>query len=733
MNMRAPLTSMILLLCGITVADAQTLPAFPGAEGFGAVATGGRGGRVIYVTRLDADQDGVIPGTFNWALRQTGPRYILFNVSGVINAPGDIIHGDVTIAGQTSPGGVIVRGLLCDGHYEANICDNLIIRNMRSRPAGQLPIPPGGAVLDDGVRMDGVHKFIIDRTSIANASDETVQISWASQGTIQNSILAETVGDHAQWGGMLMNYERAGFPQDQLSFHHNLWFRLGGRLPEITCEASTTTFGDTPPFSIAECQAQPLHLELSDNLQFDPGINIWYNHYIDQVQSNGPYVVNLNMLDNYVISRAGYGFGLILIDMLQEPKNQLYFSGNRMQAYPDFSDYQLAYCCNDFPSSAPNTDFGTARRLSQRLPFPPITYDDARTLPTIIPDRAGAFPRDPMDRRIIARVRTGVPQILPWSQPEANDALTQDFTAATAPPPPVDSDGDGMPDWFEQKYAYLGLDPHVPQANGHELSVPLTGVAGYDNIEVYLNLLSDGLAIPPPAANFSFVTNGLTANFSDSSTDSGGTIVSHAWNFGDSATSPLTSPSHTYAASGPYYVSDTVTDNRGATSTKTSLVAVNSGGVLQLLGNTGFEKARAPWTTTTGVLQDNSALAHSGNWFAAIGNGGTGAHSDQVYQWVTIPSGKTSATLSFYLHTTTAETTTTQVNDVLRVLVYDATRTLIGTLATYSNLHVRHGYVHQTLDMTPYLGRKVEIRFLGTNNATLETTWSLDDVTLDVQ
>jgi len=81
-----------------------------------------------------------------------------------------------------------------------------------------------------------------------------------------------------------------------------------------------------------------------------------------------------------------------------------------------------------------------------------------------------------------------------------------------------------------------------------------------------------------PVANFSFTTNALVANFTDSSTDSDGTIASRAWTFGDGGTSTATNPSHTYASAGTYSVSLTVTDNGGATNTKTSSVTVTSGG-----------------------------------------------------------------------------------------------------------------------------------------------------------
>lgn len=477
----------VLLVC-TGLAEAQSPPAFPGAEGFGAVATGGRGGAVLYVTTLAADPDGQLPGSLNWALRQVGPRYILFKVSGVIHAPANIVHGDVTLAGQTSPGGITVRGLVCDGHYERNDCSNLIVRHLRSRPGWNLSVPPDGNRLDDALRLDGLQGFIFDHLSMATAADEAVQLSWASQGTIQYSMLGETVGDHADRGGMLLNYSHPQFPQDQLSIHHNLWFRVGGRVPEITCEASN--FPDLPG-SNQSCQQTPLRLELSENLYYDIDFPVYYNRDVDQNAALGPYRLSMNLVNNRFIVRATYPYGLAISDLLAVADNQLFWSGNRLSLYPAFSDYQLVWCCNDFPLNVPNVDFGAAQRLGMRHGFPVISLESQTSgLPGWL-SQVGPQPADPMQRRWLARVRSGAFDGLPYSTPAADDAFELDFAANNPPPAPLDSDNDGMPDSFEQEFAALGLNPAIADHNGSQLSLPLTGVSGYTNLEVYLNRLAD--------------------------------------------------------------------------------------------------------------------------------------------------------------------------------------------------------------------------------------------------
>ena len=132
----------------------------------------------------------------------------------------------------------------------------------------------------------------------------------------------------------------------------------------------------------------------------------------------------------------------------------------------------------------------------------------------------------------------------------------------------------------------------LPAADFHDITSGNndgeTAAAGYDLasgrgsmiLNKAINDIGGGTTPPannPPVANFSVTTSGLTASFTDSSTDSDGTIASRSWNFGDSSTSTSTNPSHTYSAAGTYSVSLTVTDDDGATNTKTSSVTVSGG------------------------------------------------------------------------------------------------------------------------------------------------------------
>jgi pectate lyase len=463
-------TSCILFA---TVILAQ-LPAFPGAEGFGAQTTGGRGGQVIYVTNLNDNG----PGSLAEALATPGPRYILFKVSGLINTNVETVYGDYTLAGQTSPGGIVIRGFVVDEVYDtAGTGDNIIIRHIRSRPHDPNLVP--GTPLDDAFRLDGASHVIVDHCSFANAMDESVQISQSSHITIQNCMLSETLGDHFYLGGMLFNYSTPEHPQDSISVHHTTWNRMGGRLPELTCESA---YG----------KERPLNLELSNNLIWDQQINIWYNSNIDQTAQTpiDSFFINLNWINNYSVGRPTYTTGMIAHNLLEIAGNTIYANGNKMNLYPNYSDYDLFYCCNDFdqPGNNPNTDLGVATRLTSRHSFPAITYTVTDSIVNYMYTNVGAFPRDSMDRRLLHPLLAGTPVLVPVdSADHFNDAF---ILPSTSPSAPTDTDADGMPDYWETAH---GLNPNMPDHNGTSLSASITGVNGYTNLECYLNCLSDAL------------------------------------------------------------------------------------------------------------------------------------------------------------------------------------------------------------------------------------------------
>src|SRR5829696_3295437 len=129
----------------------------------------------------------------------------------------------------------------------------------------------------------------------------------------------------------------------------------------------------------------------------------------------------------------------------------------------------------------------------------------------------------------------------------------------------------------------------------------------------------------------------------------------------------------------------------------------------ELLLNRGFESGNVTWTATAGVINNSTQRTpRTGSWYAWLDGYGT-THTDSLFQQITIPSTATSATLSFWLKITTAETTTTTAFDTLRVQIRNSSNTVLSTLATYSNLNKTTGYVLKTFDVTAFRGQTVRI------------------------
>ena len=460
-------TAAVTVAISPTPDPSAPLAAFPGAEGFGAYATGGRDGSVIYVTNLNAAG----PGSLQWAIDQPGARYILFKVSGLIDTQIHLTNGDVTIAGQTSPGGITIRGLVTDEtpyqdqtvRAPEDFAENWILQHIRIRPGATGPA-------DDGLRLRYTRNAIVDHVSIGNAVDEAIEISYSNNITVQNTLLAETVGGHAFYGGILMNYSNPayGFGLDNVSLHHNVFNRIEGRLPEGSREsaAAANSF---------------MNLELSNNLYWDPRFFIALG--VDTAVAGGqPIYWRLNAVNNFFRTANGFQFGMFDDQILNVARNELFVSGNKMNLYLSRSDYELFYCCNDYPAeTGPDATSRRAQSRMTRHPFPTITYTPTDQLRTVLLNTAGAWPRDPMDTRLMSFVAADTLSAAPTDTNPAGDGLLPAFTGP-APVAPTDTDGDGMPDAWE---IVKGTNPTVANTNARTLSS-----VGYTDLEVYLNELS---------------------------------------------------------------------------------------------------------------------------------------------------------------------------------------------------------------------------------------------------
>ncbi|MFJ8137726.1 hydrolase [Streptomyces sp. NPDC096013] len=152
----------------------------------------------------------------------------------------------------------------------------------------------------------------------------------------------------------------------------------------------------------------------------------------------------------------------------------------------------------------------------------------------------------------------------------------------------------------------------------------------------------------------------------------------------------------------------------------------------QLLGNNGFESGNTTWSASSGVITNSSSeAARTGSYKAWLDGYGT-ATTDTLSQSVSIPSGCTTAALSFYLHVDTAETTTSTAYDTLKVQVLNSSGTVLSTLATYSNLNAASGYTQRSFSLASYAGQTVTLKFTGVEGSTLQTSFVIDDTALNV-
>ncbi|MFJ9821276.1 M4 family metallopeptidase [Streptomyces sp. NPDC101151] len=248
------------------------------------------------------------------------------------------------------------------------------------------------------------------------------------------------------------------------------------------------------------------------------------------------------------------------------------------------------------------------------------------------------------------------------------------------------------------------------------------------NVGGHINPPSSGVTVTNPGSQTATVGTAVSLQIQASSTNSGAlTYSASGLPAGLSINSSTGLISGTPTTAGTSNTTVTVTDSTGATGTATFGWTVNSTGggcsSTQLLSNPGFESGGTGWTATSGVITtDSGEASHSGSYKAWLDGYGS-SHTDTLSQSVTIPAG-CKATLTFYLHIDTAETTSSTQYDKLTVTAGSK------TLATYSNLNKASGYSQKSFDLSSLAGSTVTLKFNGVEDYSLQTSFVVDDTAL---
>ncbi len=391
----------VCLLAGTAAVGAERrLAAFPGAEGFGSHTKGGRGGRIVHVTNLNRRG----PGSFAWALNEVKePRTIVFDVSGVIDCRNEIsftIRADndhVTIAGETSPGGIAIynyRSFVIRDGAEQVVMRFLRFRGTRVHTRND----------PDGLLIWHARDVIVDHCSFAGACDETISASDVDNVTIQWTGLDESRkekahSDYFENNGQWHNYGGLYSKARNVSIHHCLFAHHSKRNP---------------------------------------------------LAGKGSYVEAVyNVVYNYSNSQQTWGAageGLKIA--------HCYFKlgpDRRKRPVPVRSNVIAVRGCvskkRDGTPGPPVEDLGKLGDLNLKTD---ITAEEAYEL---VLRGAGALPHDATSARMVRETRTGTGK--QGYQPD----MEADRAALRARPGQKDSDNDGIPDQWEKIHGLDPTDP----------------------------------------------------------------------------------------------------------------------------------------------------------------------------------------------------------------------------------------------------------------------------------
>ncbi len=468
-------------------AKGQTLPAFPGAEGFGMYTTGGRGGKVYHVTTLEDNGKTSLKGSLRWANAQAGPRIIVFDVSGTIFLRSALkINENTTIEGQTAPGDGI-----CIADYPVTLNSNTITRYLRFRLGNRQVAHHEG----DGLGGMDLHDVMVDHCSVSWSIDECLSVYGSKNLTVQWCLVGQSLknaghskGAHGyggNWGGSGATY------------HHNLLAHHESRVPRLGPRQSTQT-----------------------DERMDLRNNVFYNW-----AGNGCYGgegMNVNIVNNYykagpatlkrsaLIQRRIAGIGIRTTEYTHHGTNKanewdkmwhvwgkFYVRGNVNSAHADVTKDNWTYGIYNQIDNGKVDNTYTQRTKdticsTTPLAFYPVTTETAYEAYDKVLAYAGAsLHRDAVDRLLADDVRNGTATYTgkgngktPGIINSQNDMKPTDAGEDWTPWPtlqqglsPTDTDGDGMPDEWETAN---GCDPTIDDA-------AMLAANGYANIENYAN------------------------------------------------------------------------------------------------------------------------------------------------------------------------------------------------------------------------------------------------------
>ncbi|MEU7927242.1 M4 family metallopeptidase [Micromonospora sp. NPDC049107] len=263
-------------------------------------------------------------------------------------------------------------------------------------------------------------------------------------------------------------------------------------------------------------------------------------------------------------------------------------------------------------------------------------------------------------------------------------------------------------------------------STGNDFSVSLSPTAGSVN---------PGSAVSTTVSTATTSGSAQTVTFSASGLPSGASAAFSPASVTSGGSSTLTISTSSGTSPGTYSV--TVNGAGSVTRSATYTLTVNgSGGGCtspgQKLANPGFESGSTGWTASSGVITSSSGQAAHGGSYKAWLDGYGSTHTDTLAQSVALPAGCSSYTLSFWLHIDSAETTTSTAYDKLNVQVLNSGGTVLATLATYSNLNKASGYSQKSFSLAGYAGQTVTLKFTGTEDSSLQTSFVVDDTAVNV-